>query len=405
VGWAVRSSMSPTELTVRPLLGVRRWRPRRPRARRILAIGVVALLAILVSILLSTVAALGVPAASGSAAVGRSSAILADPGRDEVATPGLDARRVRLTTWFPAIAGSGSPAPYVEGLERIRDGLIASGSFGPFEATGVGFVRDHARIGATPDGGRHPVVLLSPGNATNVAFYAGLAEELASHGYVVVGIDHPYQVAAVDLGDTVAVYAGDAPLGEAATVIPARIDERVADVTAVLDALETDPRAIGIGADQLDLTRIGMLGHSNGGVTAALVCRSEDRVGACMNMDGQLGGGPLAARPDPRPPTKPFLYLTKEIDLADPIRAALEAGHGAVRVVVSGASHDQFGDGARFVPRVLPGQSTADAVGDVARSVALAFFDGVFRPTGDQPYDGLAAPLDLRVEVYPLQPR
>jgi dienelactone hydrolase len=368
------------------------------------AVAIVAMVAVLASTLLWTIAALGVPAATGPAAVGRTSAVLVDADRDEPATPEPDARRVRVTTWFPAIAGTGTPAPYVDGLDRIRAGLIESGSLGPLEALGVGFVRDDARHGATPDGARHPVLLLSPGNATNVSFYAGLAEELASHGYVVIGIDHPYQVAAVDLGDRVAVYAGDAPIGEAMTVIPTRIDERVADATMVLYALAADPAALGLTAEQLDLGRIGMLGHSNGGVTAALVCRDDVRVAACLNMDGQLGGGPLAARPEVRPPTKPFLYLTKEPELADPIQAAFEAGTGAVRVVVSGASHDQFGDGARFIPRPLPGSSTADAVQVVAREVALAFFDDVFRPAGDRPYDGLAAPLDLRIEVYPIEP-
>ena len=186
------------------------------------------------------------PATTGPDAVGRTTAILADPTRDEPATAALDVRRVRLTTWYPAVAGTGAPAAYVADLDRIRDGLIASGSVGPAEAAGVGYVRDAARTDATPTPGRHPVLLLSPGNATNVGFYAAIAEELASHGYVVIGIDHPYQVAAVDLGDTVAVYAGDPPLGQAMDVVPARIDERVADVDAVLDALVDDPVGLGL---------------------------------------------------------------------------------------------------------------------------------------------------------------
>jgi dienelactone hydrolase len=397
--------MPPTTLTVPALTLTPSWRPRRPRPRQVAGLGLLAVLALAGSTLASTVAALGVPAATGPSAVGRTSALLVDSTRDDVATAGRDARRLRVTTWYPAIAGSGDPAPYVEGLERLRDGLVASGSLGPLEVNGLAFVRDHARTGATPDRGAHPVLLLSPGNATNVAFYAGLAEELASHGYVVAGIDHTNQVAAVDLGDRVAVYAGNAPMSEAMTVVPARIDERVADARAVLEALATDPASLGLSADQLDLDRIGMLGHSNGGVTAALMCRTDARVDACLNMDGQLGGGPLAARPDVQPPTKPFLYLTKEPELAEPIRAAFEAASGAVRAVVHGASHDQFSDGARFVPRLLPGSSTADGVQVVAREVVLAFFDDAFRPTSERPYDGLAAPLDLRIEVYPIEPR
>ncbi|HYH92201.1 MAG TPA: hypothetical protein VD763_03495 [Candidatus Saccharimonadales bacterium] len=359
------------------------------------------------SVTMSTVLHLAVPAPTGQFAVGRTSVLLMDAARDEPATPALDDhRRLRLVTWFPAVTGTGDPAPYVEDLDRIADGLIASGSIGSVEALGLGLVRDPARTGATPALAHPaPVVLLSPGNATNVGFYAALAEDLASHGFVVVGIDHPYQVAAVDLGDAVAVYAGDPPLDQASAVVPARIDERVADVGSVLDTLERDPSAIVGEAMPLDLTRIGIIGHSNGGVTAAVAC-ADARLVACVNIDGQLAGGPLSARPGPAAPTKPFLYLTKETDLAAPLAALLEAGGPSTyRVVVPAAMHDTFGDGPMFRPRILPQANLADDVVTVARGVALAFFDHTLRDASAGVFRALPAPLDLKIEVYPLTAR
>jgi predicted dienelactone hydrolase len=39
--------------------------------------------------------------------------------------------------------------------------------------------------------GGWPVVLFPPGFGVERELYAGLAEDLASHGYVVLAIDHP----------------------------------------------------------------------------------------------------------------------------------------------------------------------------------------------------------------------
>lgn len=133
-----------------------------------------------------------------------------DGSRPEPLTPNeSDHREVPLLTWYPARPDTGTSAPYVPELESIRTELIASGAVNAVQAIALGFVRDGVREGATvsPQESRYPVLLLSPGDSTNVAFYAALAEDLASHGYVVVGLDHPFSVAATVLRDgTVAAY-------------------------------------------------------------------------------------------------------------------------------------------------------------------------------------------------------
>jgi dienelactone hydrolase len=265
----------------------------------------------------STLAHLHLPAPTGEHAVGRISGVLEDASRPEPATPtASDHRRVRIVAWYPAIAGTGTPAAYIEDLDAIGDGLVASGSIGPFERAGVGMVTTNALTGAemAASGEGGPVVVLSPGNATNVDFYSALAEDLASHGFVVIGIDHPYQSAAVALGETVALYAGDPPLGEAAEVVSARIEERVADIGFVLDRLATDGAGLDGLDGNLDLERVGVIGHSNGGIAAVEMC-DDPRVRACVNLDGQNLGGPFGTRANPSAPANPFMFLTKETEL------------------------------------------------------------------------------------------
>jgi len=367
---------------------------------------VVTILGLAVATTVSTVLHLHLPPPTGSFAVGKVTARLTDPARLEPATAvPADRRSVRLVTWYPAVAGTGEPAAYLADLDVIADGLVASGEVGALEVAGLRFVGDPARADADvePSQATYPVLLLSPGNATNVEFYSALAEDLASRGFIVIGLDHPFQVAAVALDADVAIYAGDPPLGAASDITPMRIDQRVADIGFVLDQLEDD-RSLGRLDGHLDLTRIGILGHSNGGVAAAQAC-ADSRIDACLNIDGQLAGGPFSARPNPSAPTKPFMYLTKEAELHPSLAALFEARPDAIRAVVPQAAHDEFADPAMFRPRVLPTATTADAVITVSRGLVGAFFDHTLRDAPLTVFQGLAAPADIELFVYPLTPR
>ena len=396
-------------LGIAPVRRLPRLQGRLRLSRRRLFTAILVLAAVLLgSTGLSTLAHLRLPDPTGSFAVGKLDGVLVDRARREGATTATDDfRHVRVVAWYPAVAGTGEPAAYLADLDSIADGLIASGEVGTLEVAGLGMIVDPARAGADVAGEstRYPVVLLSPGNATNVEFYSSLAEDLASHGYVVIGLDHPYQVAAVQIDEVVATYAGDPPPAQAERVIPARIDERVADIGFVLDRLQRDAAGLTQLADRLDLTHIGILGHSNGGIAAAEAC-ADARIDACVNVDGQHAGGPFSSRQAPSAPTKPFMFLTKETEL-HPALAELFEGGGpdTVRVVIPAAAHDQFADPAMFRPRLLPFDGTADDVVTVARGFSLAFFDRTLRDAPQERFGSVNAPTDVLVFVYPLAPR
>ena len=380
--------------------------PRGPSRRRILAAATLLAAVITAATLASTLAYLRVPEPTGTFAVGRAVALMIDPARSDPRSALDERRKVGLVVWYPAIADSGQPAEYVPGLDAIRSGLAASGELGALELAGLGLVRTNSREGAevAPSDRSYPVVILSPGNATNVAFYSSLGEDLASHGYVVVGVDHPYQVTAVDLGDGgVAVYSGDQHAGPLGAEIIAKIDERVADIRFVLDRLVADAAGLAFLQGHLDLGRVGIAGHSNGGIAAADACAADARLVACMNIDGQAAGGPFSSRPSPQAPTKPFLYLTKEAELHTSLAALFEAaGPDTYRVQVPEASHGSFADGPRFRPRLAPIDGIADDVLVMERGIALAFFDRVLRDAPQSVFEAITAPTDVIVEVYPL---
>ena len=350
----------------------------------------------------STYIHLEVPPGTGPYLVGRTTVTWTDPDRPESRTSRPnDNRVVAATFWYPAITGTGVEAPYVHDLADLDGGLVASGELSRVEVAGLAWVREGAIADADPaptDVG-HPLVVLSPGNATNVAFYASLAEELASHGYVVLGVDHPYQVAAVALPDGMVAAYRDRNSFERA--IDDDIVERVEDIRFALDQVSAgSPAFLG---DSVDADHIGIVGHSNGGLAAAEACRQDRRFDACVNLDGQNLGGPFGHRVTDGAPEQPFMFLTKETDLHPEMHRRFEsAGAGAVRVVVPSAHHDDFTDGSLFLPGLDPTERRPDRVHEITRGFVTAFLDHWLRGAQGRVFEGVQAGEDVYVNVYPL---
>lgn len=363
-----------------------------------------ALASLLVLLIASTMTHLAVLPPTGSHAVGRERVILVDPARPELHTAAEDdVRSVPVQIWYPAVPDSGVPAPYVDDLDVISAGLTESGALSGVEVAALPLVRTDAREGAAVAEGRHPIVILSPGNETNIAFYGSLAEELASQGYMVIGIDHPFQVAATVVANgEVAVYDTAMDTGQPGSVTP-KIEERVADVKFVLDSLRSDESELAAFAASADLGRIGIAGHSNGGLTAFEMCRVDPSLKACLNMDGQGAGGPFGTEMTAGAPPVPSLFLTKEAQLHEVIGERFEeASASVVRAVLPHASHDSFTDGPLFHPSLNPTTTSAQRIMTSIRSMSVAFFDQWLVEAEDRPYDGLVVPADIYINVYPL---
>ncbi|MFD6098281.1 alpha/beta hydrolase family protein [Nocardiopsis flavescens] len=239
--------------------------------------------------------ALAPPPPTGPHATGRTTLHLVDAGRGHPWVPAAEDRDVVLDVWYPA-EGDGETAPYVPeslALSLQRD----------LEQYGI--ARDTVDTAGTPTSSRLdaaaadedlPVVLFSPGMRMSRAQYTALCEDLASRGYAVVAMDHPYEAPVVDLPDgrllRTAMPANDT--GNRRLAARVRLD----DTRFVLDRLdgfaagdtEDDsgrPLPPGL-AQALDTERVGMFGQSFGGVTTAETMLVDDRVDAGANLDGSM---------------------------------------------------------------------------------------------------------------------
>lgn len=325
--------------------------------------------------LISSLNRLETPQPSGKHAVGRVRLNLKDDQRLEQFDP-QHPREVIVEVWYPAKIGSGEAGKYFPELTEVSQALVDSGEISTVEAWALSLVSSHHHLQApfADIPAACPVVLLSPGNATNVEFYTLIGDELASRGYVVLGLNHPYDVGAVRLSDgSIASYRERAFADHPA--LRARMNERVADVRFVFDSLVGINSQHKILAGRLDLTRVGVVGHSLGGMTAAEFCVVDDRPKICVNFDGLYGGNPYGASSDANAPRQPYMYIGKERTIDDRTRKLLESHSNAQLVSVPNATHETFTDGSLFKPTLWPWDKTTLRTLDDWRPQFVDFLD------------------------------
>lgn len=285
-------------------------------------------------------------------------------------------REVIIEAWYPAKKGSGVTCPYFPELAAISGALVESGQLSSIESWGLSQVRSHAQCNAefaavVPP---CPVVLLSPGNATNVELYSAIGEELASRGYIVLGVNHPYDVGAVRLHDGFIANYQQREFGDQAA-LRSRMLERVADIRFLFDSLVAINAGDHVLSGHLDLSRIAVIGHSLGGLTAAEFCAVDTRPIACVNLDGLYFDNPYGASAAAKAPPQPFLYLGKEKTINDRTRELLARHKNAKLVGVAEATHESFQDGCLFEPTLRPWDQKSRRTLERWRSQLVEFLD------------------------------
>lgn len=256
---------------------------------------------------------LRIPRPSGPFAVGRDVRHLVDHERRDPWVPTAGARELMVSMYYPARAdGSGTRAPYLT-AEEARLLLESQNLTGVVAVGQVTGTLTNARAGARPVGGRHPLVVLSPGFSLPRGILTTLSEELASRGHVVALLDHAYESSGTTFpgGRTLTCAAcavlDAAPSDEASRERLARAAaDRAADISFVVDELTGRPRAgkpaFWKHTAMIDPKRVGAAGHSLGGNASAHAMAVDRRIRAGVNMDGAffspvpatgLGGRPF----------------------------------------------------------------------------------------------------------------
>ncbi|MET8704523.1 alpha/beta hydrolase family protein [Kitasatospora sp. NPDC058032] len=369
------------------------------------------------------------PRPTGPYPVGTTALRLVDTGREDPWQPGRP-RELMISLWYPATrpAHERQRAPYMvpragrhfggpEGAAVFNYGALP-------DRTDWTWVRTHARPDAPPllGAGPRPVVLWSAGLGDPRTWGTGLVEDLASRGYVVVTVDHPYEASEVAFPDgrlAASVFPALAarPGLDVGALLRKALAVRVADTRFVLDelaALRTDGRLPAALAGSLDLDRIGMAGHSAGGFTAAQTMHDDPRIKAGVNLDGQLhfpgpdGTGVHLGSVAEDGLDRPFLLMGTENADSGPYTA--QPGWAAfwqhtrgwkADVTLLRSRHGSYTDAQALLPQLarqgaVPEEAVRGDVGDVrperavlaTRAYVGSFFDRWLRGHDDHLLDG-----------------
>jgi predicted dienelactone hydrolase len=254
--------------------------------------------------------------------------------------------------------------------------------------------------------------------------YSTLAEDLASHGYVVVGFDAPYRSFTVAFPDGRVMRRIPENNPELCLEKTSQEEDRCAtrvltawtsDIAFVLDRLGQLNASDSSGkfTGRLDMTRVGVFGHSFGGAAAALFCHEDSRCKAGIDVDGAPYGSVVQAGID-----RPFMFLLSDHSgESGPENSQVGANiqsiydhlppDGRAFLEIRGASHFLFSDDGALLKShiVLRTLRMLGIVGiDGHRQLAATayclrtFFDTYLKGTGAPP-PKFPSPLYSEVEV------
>jgi hypothetical protein len=184
---------------------------------------------------------------------------------------------------YPADGQNSQVAPYIPA--ELASAMQAEGVIA--DAAMFDMIHPHAYVNAllSPAETSYPVLIFSHGKNLHPLFYTTILEELASQGYIVVSIVHPHDAPASVFppsddypdGDVLVTPNGDensyvewAVATNPDILTMYEIESRPKDVLLTLVSLalmNSSPDSM--FANRLDLTNVGMFGHSFGAGTSA----------------------------------------------------------------------------------------------------------------------------------------
>jgi dienelactone hydrolase len=331
--------------------------------------GIIAALCLAGGIACYAVPVFTLPKPTGPYGIGSRTRYWTDEKRAEKHAPGP--RRIAVEIWYPAAPS----ATGARGAYRDRAALLPKSDHHRLVKTYA--VRD-ARPLAQPGG--WPMVFFSPSSGGYRTQNTAVCEELASHGYVVAGVDHPYSSSRVAFPEGTVVHslandwlqiATQASWKASEPIVEATLETRVSDIILALENLGAQneiPVVAGSAA---------VIGHSFGGAVAAELCRRDARFKAGANLDGWMFSGvrqagvgqsflfaieddPLwRSNPGPYPDNYHGNARRGTLDYHETIRRSIKR-HGGYLWRPPGARHGDFSDLALYLRWPFPGQRPSD---------------------------------------------
>jgi len=342
-----------------------------------------------------------IPTPGGPYEVGTRIYELTDESRREIYSGVGEARRFMIQVWYPSEADSSNErAPWMSEAKLYAPAIANQIDMPSFFLDHLALVKIPAfkESEVAKSSSSYPVILFSHGwngfNAQNT----GQALELASHGYVVIGVQHTYGAVItvfpngdVALNNPSALPDG-APTEEYETAAHILSDQWAGDLGFTLDFIKSQNEdAASLFHNLLDLNRVGVYGHSTGGGAAIQFCGTDPRCIALLGMDPFLR--PVSYEVIDAGIAQPsfFMFSQRWVDDVDSRNNELfhrfypnvEKSFGVI--TIDGTAHYDFADLPLLTPLApqlgLKGPINGKLVTTIVNDYLLSFFNATLKDT------------------------
>jgi pimeloyl-ACP methyl ester carboxylesterase len=237
------------------------------------------------------------PKPTGPWGVGKRTLEWTDNSRTDI-TDSSHPRIVPVCVWYPVDKTEATPQYSLSPEWREEQRLFLEKKLGAGGAAFIQNLKVWAQKDVPPTAAKEkfPVLIFGPGYTWLPTDYATIIEDVVSHGYIVVGY--------VPTG-----FAGAAQLLNG-KIIRGTVPIQQQDITfedAYFVRKNLYRLADGWLKDNIDLTRIGIFGHSQGGAAATVVAARDTSIKAFVNLDGDLMDNALKVKV-----TQPGLILSND---------------------------------------------------------------------------------------------
>ena len=325
-------------------------------------------------------------------------------------------RSIPVKVYYPVSKESAQGLPKArymskETMDEIRKQFFAPVNYEKAESDGTNRSECYENAPFI-EGERFPLILFNHGYGAFIEGYTYLYLELASHGYIVASVGHPYEGMVTTLDDgTVYKQAKGLSSKVYSPFIPAtiallrfqkakgtneelwarldaiqkkyvrfmmdRVQEWELDTKAALKYLKENYSC------RIDFANgIGVTGHSFGGATAYALCEDEPETFTCgINIDGALFGNH-----DGKVITTPFLQMNCEANKTAVTVAFVKNRNVAYHAVLRDMQHLGFSDLKHVIPlKSQMGKLDPDTAHKTVCGIHLEFFDTYLKKAKGKP--------------------
>ncbi len=249
-----------------------------------------------------------------------------------------DKREFMVKVWYPSTVNNENKERYLD--QGNRFGFSNKYGLPKFTMDYLDYIDTHTYKSPEVVKGKFPVLIFSHGSYSEAFGYYALMEEIVSHGFIVININHTYESSGslFPNGD-IKLYdlsfdqeTNDLKMREMAwnatenykkattenerfiavedlirDYVAADISKRwSADISTVIDNLD-EYNENSFLSNHLDLTKIGVFGHSQGGTAVGQALIDDNRISAGINLDGVQWGSIIDSTI-----TKPFMLISSD---------------------------------------------------------------------------------------------